>query len=234
MLRVRPIHFTSRPDAWEPLLAALGMIKTVDDGGRLEFDAGSGRLALEIVATGEAGNGTTVFGVEIGDPAEFARRTVADGTRAEVIDTAHGTAVRVTAEDGFSFLADKAAHGAVCADADPALAVVGIWLTPDTENAARELRHIGARPRRDTPDGADFSTKNGGILTVRAGDQPAGGPLEFEYDGGLDGLRARLASAGVAVREDGGTLLVGAPDGGELVVRPAPGLLESDSGWWRG
>jgi SAM-dependent methyltransferase len=222
MLRVRPVHFTSRPDAWEPLLAALGMIKTVDDGGRREFDAGSGRLALEIVATGEAGDGTTVFGVEIGDPAEFARRTVADGTRAEVVDSSVGTSVRITAEDGFSFVADKAVHGAVCADADPALAVVGIWLTPDTENAARELRNIGARPRRDTPDGADFTTKNGGILAVHAGTRPAGGPLEFEYDGGLDALAERLAAAVVPVRPGHGTLLVGAPDGGELVVRRAP------------
>ena len=151
MLRVRPIHSTSRPDAWEPLLGALGMIKTVDDGDRREFDAGSGRLALHRVPAGSLEDGTTVFSVEIGDPAEFARRTEADGTRAEIIDAPHGTAVRITAEDGFSFVADKAAHGAVCADADPALAVVGVWLTPGVERSAQELRNIGARPRRETP-----------------------------------------------------------------------------------
>ncbi|WP_115789497.1 VOC family protein [Arthrobacter silvisoli] len=222
MLRVRPLHFTSRPEAWEPLLGALGMIKTVDDSGRREFDAGSGRLALQRVAAGSVEDGTTVFSVEIGDPAEFARRTVADGTRAEVIDTPHGTAVQVTAEDGFSFVADKAAHGAVCADADTALAVVGVWLTPGVERAAEEMRNIGARPRRETPDGADFSTKNGGILAVRSGGQAAGGGLEFEYDGGLDGLRERLVSAGVVVRDDGGALLVATPDGGEFAVREAP------------
>jgi len=222
MLRVRPIHFTSRPEAWEPLLGALGMIKTVDDDDRREFDAGSGRLALHRVPAGSAEDATTVFGVEIGDPAEFARRTEADGTRAEVIDAPHGTTVRITAQDGFSFLADKAAHGAVCADADPALAVVGIWLTPAVERSAQELRNIGARPRRETPDAADFSTKNGGILAVRAGSRPAGGGLEFEYDGGLDGLRERLAGAGVPVRDEGGALLATTPDGGELVVRQGP------------
>jgi len=222
MLRVRPVHFTSRPDAWEPLLGALGMIKTVDDGGRREFDAGSGRLALQQVSPGAVEDGTTVFGVEIGEPAEFARRTVADGTRAEVIDTTHGTTVLVTAEDGFSFFADKAAHGAVCADADAALAVVGIWLTPGVERAAQELRNIGARPRREAPGSADFSTKNGGILAVRAGGRPAGGGLEFEYDGGLDGLRERLAGAGVPVRDEAGALVVRTPDSGELVVRQGP------------
>lgn len=219
MLRVRPIHFTSRPDAWEPLLGALGMIKTVDDGDWREFDAGSGRLALHRAPEGSAEDGTTAFGVEVGELAEFARRTVADGTRADVIDAPHGSTVQVTAEDGFAFFADKAAHGAVCADADPALAVVGVWLTPGVENAAQELRNIGARPRRDTPDGADFTTKNGGILAVRTASATAGGPLEFEYDGGLDDVRERLAAAGVKIRSEGGALVVATPDGGELLVR---------------
>jgi len=109
MLRVRPIHFTSRPEAWEPLLGALGMIKTVDDDDRREFDAGSGRLALHRVPAGSAEDATTVFGVEIGDPAEFARRTEADGTRAEVIDAPHGTTVRITAQDGFKNTSSPAA-----------------------------------------------------------------------------------------------------------------------------
>jgi hypothetical protein len=219
MLRVRPIHSTSRPDAWEPLLGALGMIKTVDDGDWREFDAGSGRLALHRVPDGSPEDGTTVFGVEVGDLAEFARRTVADGTRAEVVEAPHGTTVQVTAKDGFAFFADKAAHGAVCADADAALAVVGTWLAPDVETAAQELRNIGARPRRDTPDGADFTTKNGGILAVRAAAEAAGGPVEFEYDGGLDGVRERLAAAGVTVRSEDGALVITTPDGGEIVVR---------------
>ena len=32
MLRVRPIHYTSRMDQWEGLLSALGMVRTVNDG----------------------------------------------------------------------------------------------------------------------------------------------------------------------------------------------------------
>src|SRR6476469_7438993 len=88
MLRVRPIHYTSRMDQWGQLLSALGMVRTVDDGDWQEFDAGSGRLALHRVAGGSAASGPgaeagaqgaldgrTDFGVEVGDLAEFARRT---------------------------------------------------------------------------------------------------------------------------------------------------------------
>ncbi len=75
MLRVRPVHFTSRPEKWEELLAALGLAKTVDQGPWREFDAGSGRLALHVTEPGSHDDGATSFGVEVGDLAEFARRT---------------------------------------------------------------------------------------------------------------------------------------------------------------
>ena len=93
MLRVRPIHFTSRLDEWERLLTGLGMVKTVDEPTWREFDAGSGRLALHFVEQGSAEDGTTSLGVEVGDLKEFARRTkeagaadstTAGGTTAEV------------------------------------------------------------------------------------------------------------------------------------------------------
>ena len=190
MLRVRPIHYTSRMDQWERLLSALGMVRTVHDGDRQEFDAGSGRLALHRVAAGAGrGGGTTPegnaldgnvldgrtdFGVEVGDLAEFARRTnaagVEDGTSpAELLRAEHGETCRITGEDGFGFFADKAAHGAQCADADPALAVVEVWFTPDAAAAAQTLRNMGARlrPSPDDDETADFTAKNGGVLMVR-------------------------------------------------------------------
>ena len=46
MLRVRPIHFTSRVDPWDRLLTDLGMVKSTDEGSWREYDAGAGRLAL--------------------------------------------------------------------------------------------------------------------------------------------------------------------------------------------
>lgn len=223
MLRARPLHFTSRIEDWNRFLTALGLVLTEGDGGFRVFDSAAGRLALHEVPDGDPRNGTTAFAVEVGDLAEFARRTnesaAGEGaTPAELVTVDHGEACRITGPDGFSFLADPAAHGAQCADADPALAVVAVWFSPDPEAAARTLRHVGARPRPnpDNDETAEFTAKNGGILMVRpASGQPRSG-LGFEYDGGLEPLRERLAAAGfpAGVTEEafGSTLHVGNPD----------------------
>jgi hypothetical protein len=223
MLRVRPIHFTSRLDQWERLLTGLGLVKTVDDGSWKELDAGSGRLALHAAEAGSPEDGTTAFGVEVGDLAEFARRTneagVETGTApAELVQADHGDSCRITGEDGFTFFADKAAHGANCADADPALAVVEVWFTPDAASAAQTLRNMGARlrPVPDDDETADFTAKNGGVLMVRPGTGPARSGLGFEYTGDLDALKDRLAAAGhqVSMTEEafGRSLHVANPD----------------------
>ncbi|GGH98320.1 VOC family protein [Arthrobacter liuii] len=230
MLRVRPVHFTSRTEQWKQLLTALGMVKTEDDGGWQVFDSGSGRLALHTAEVGSGQDGRTVFAVEVGDVGEFARRTnlaaledgtQRDGTRtAEPVTADHGEACRISAPDGFSFLADKAAHFAQCADADPALAVVAVWYSAEPEAAARTLLHIGARPRPvpDNDETADFTAKNGGVLLVRPASGPPRPGLGFEYDGGLEPLQERLTAAGfsASLTEEafGSTLHVANPDAG--------------------
>lgn len=251
MLRVRPIHFTSHLEQWSRLLTVLGMVKTVDDGEWQEFDAGSGRLALRWTDPGSAQDGTTVFGVEVGDLDEFARRTneaaleaegtdgapgaqgvvadaAADEALAALVDADQGRTCRIRARDGFSFFADPAAHGANCADADPALSVVEVWFTEDTAGAASTLRSIGARPRPvpDNDETADFSAKNGGVLMVRPGAAPGRAGLGFEYSSDLDALRERIESAGwdVAATEEafGRTLQVPSPDAeGSAAHHPA-------------
>lgn len=234
MLRVRPVHFTSRPDRWEELLTAMGMVKTAGDGPWREFDAGAGRLALHPVdARGD--DGTTALGVEVRDIAEFARRTnlaaaESGNTTAHIIEADHG-ACRITGRDGFSFLADKASHGATRADADPALTVVGVWFTADPGAAAATLQDIGAifRPAPDADETADFSAKNGGLLIVRpASGQPRAG-LGFEYDGDLGTLRDRLATAGfeVSATEEafGQTLHVASPDAAGTAGHHVPPTL---------
>jgi hypothetical protein len=251
MLRVRPIHYTSRMDQWEQLLSALGMVRTVDRGDWQEFDAGSGRLALHRVAAGAGGaadagaggdmpgtvpDGRTDFGVEVGDLAEFARRTnaasVEDGnTPAELVQARHGETCRVRGEDGFGFFADKAAHGAQCADADPALAVVEVWFTPDAAGAAQTLRNMGARlrPTPDDDETADFTAKNGGVLMVRPASGTARSGLGFEYTGDLTALRDRLVAAGhrVSMTEEafGRSLHVANPDAADLPDNPNGAML---------
>ncbi|ACL38728.1 conserved hypothetical protein [Pseudarthrobacter chlorophenolicus A6] len=223
MLRVRPLHFTSRIDHWERLLTALGLVLTEGDGGFRVFDSAAGRLAVHSVPEGDPLDGTTTLAVEVGNLAEFARRTnesaAEDGnTPAELVTADHGDACRITGPDGFSFLADPAGHGAQCADADPALAVVAVWFSQDTDGAARTLRHVGARPRPvpDSDETADFTAKNGGVLMVRPASGLSRSGLGFEYGGGLEPVRERLAAAGfqVSMTEEafGSTLHVANPD----------------------
>jgi hypothetical protein len=248
MLRVRPIHFTSRLDQWERLLIGLGLVKTMDEPTWREFDAGSGRLALHFVEPGSADDGTTSLGVEVGDLKEFARRTkeagavestTAAGTTAELIDADHGPSCRVTAADGFTFLADPATRAADgswggSAEADPGIAVVGVWFAENAVAAAQTLRDIGARPRpvpvsgalgradTDTAESETFAAKNGGILMVGTGAGSAG--LGFEYAGDLGALRERLSEAGheAAVIEEAAvpTLHVANPDAESAPARP--------------
>lgn len=228
MLRVRPIHFTSRPEAWESLLTALGMVKTADHGSWREFDAGAGRLGLHIAQAGASDDGATVFGVEVGDLEEFARRTNMASedtgtTPAELIQADHGKSCRITGKDGFSFLADPATRAkdgtwASSPEADPALAVVGVWFTEDAADAAQSLRDIGGRfrPSPDADETADFIAKNGGVLMVRPASGAPRSGLGFEYDGDLDALQDRLAAAGLEVllteEAFGRTLHVANPD----------------------
>jgi len=251
MLRVRPIHFTSRLDQWERLLTDLGLVKTVDEPTWREFDAGAGRLALHFAEAGSAEDGSTSLGVEVGDLAEFARRTneaaagaAEGGTTAEVIDADHGSSCRISSPDGFSFLADPAVRASdgtwsTSAEAEPGLAVVGVWFAADPRAATRTLRDIGARPRPvpgtpgmadadaapDTVETETFTAKNGGVLMVgAAAGAGAGAGLAFEYDGDLDALRERLAEAGheVAVVGDSAVPLlhVGNPDADGTAAHP--------------
>jgi hypothetical protein len=223
MLRVRPLHYTSNIGSWERLLTALGLVLAEGDGGFRVYDAGAGRLALHEVPAGAAEDGTTALAVEVGDLAEFGRRTNLaaqdEGTMpAELVTESHGEACRITGPDGFTFLADKAATVDGDTGADPALAVVGVWFTEDADAAARTLRHIGARPRPvpDNDETADFTAKNGGVLLVRPASGPPRSGLGFEYDGGLAPLRDRLTAAGLeaTLTEEafGSTLHVANPD----------------------
>jgi hypothetical protein len=251
MLRVRPIHFTSRLDEWERLLTGLGMVKTVDEPTWREFDAGSGRLALHFAEQGSVEDGTTSLGVEVGDLKEFARRTkeagaaestTAGGTTAELVEADHGPSCRISAADGFSFLADPATRAGDGSwggspEADPDLAVVGVWFAEDAVAAAQTLRSIGARPRpvpgtadtttdagADTAESESFAAKNGGILMVGTGTGAGSAGLGFEYAGDLDALRRRLEEAGheAAVLEEAliPTLHVANPDAGGTAAHP--------------
>ncbi|NVM98960.1 VOC family protein [Arthrobacter sp. SDTb3-6] len=216
MLRVRPVLFTSRLDEYAALLTALGLACTENHGGWRVLDCGDGKVGLHRAERDSPQDGTTAPGFELRDRNIFVRRTLADGTHAELVDSDHGPAARVTAPDGFSFLADPVTD--LASRRPGALAVVQLWHTPDVDAARKVLADIGARPLPPRPVGsAVFRAKNGGLVALLpAGASGAG--LALEYDGGLAALGARLAAAGVPAAQGRGTLDVQTPCGGTLQV----------------
>ncbi|MCW2133142.1 VOC family protein [Arthrobacter sp. VKM Ac-2550] len=239
MLRVRPVHYTSRMQEYKALLTALELAVTADYETWMEFDAGHGRLAVHAMPAGPD-DGVTSLGFEARDLEEFRRRTEEAGTRAEPFSADHGGSVKVTSPEGTVFLVDRANEAAEPHDADPSLTVAAVWTTTELPAAAKVLADIGARRRPTARDGgqtgssqvdrdltdvgrADFMAKNGGIITVQQG-TVAGIAIGFEYDGGLEVLRDRLASAGFQARltEDAGgrVLLVTDPDGSRSAGSP--------------
>ena len=221
MLRVRPVLFTSKLEEYSALLVALGMECVVDHSDWRLFDSGDGKVGLCRASAGSIGDGTTELGFEIRDREGFVRRTLADGTRAELVDDGRGPGARVTAPDGFSFPADPVADSAALVPGP--LTVVQLWRTPDPDAARKVLADIGARPVPPRPDGrTPFRARNGGLVAVHPGPD-AGVVLAFEYDGDTAALGARLADAGLASEAVGGALSVAAPDGGAIRVLPAAG-----------
>lgn len=205
MLRVLPTRFTSALPELRRLLLDLGLVPAEEGQGWAVLDSRSGRVRLRTVERGSARDGTVVFGVEIRDPAEFARRTAHDGGSAALEETPAGARVLITGPDGFAFHAEPTEHAGQYVDADPDLAVRLEWHTPDPDGAAATLAAIGARPRSEAigAEGSrEFTAKNGGVLAA----VPSAGTsseLAFEYAGPLEELEARLALAGWHVDRHG-------------------------------
>ena len=189
MLRVRPVYFTSAPDDCAARLAAIGLRSVEHHGGWQVFDAGNGKVGLHRAEAGSAEDGRPVLGFEVRDPEIFVRRTLQDGTRAELVESRHGATARVTAPDGTTFLADPVTDHSLPA-ADSPLAVVATWHTPDPAAANKVLADIGAKHVQDLPGGgALFRAKNGGLVATAAG---------------------AVSGVGLEIRHGGGTLTLGA------------------------
>lgn len=224
MLRVRPILFTSKAAEFTAMFAALGLELSTDEDGWQVFDAGSGRIALHSAEAGIRGANRLELGFEVGDLEEFARRTQADGTPAEVVnDPDHGRSVRITAPGGLSLFAERYEREQHAPDADPALSVLAIWYSASTGPPERMLADIGARRRISSDAGvwSDFTAKNGGLIAVHSADRQAF-ELAFEYDGDVEVLERRLRKAGQACtlidESYGRSLRLPNPHGGEIWI----------------
>jgi hypothetical protein len=230
MLRVRPILFTSALDDYASLLTALGLSCTENFGDWRVFDSGRGKVGLQQDDVGgqDGGlqDGSVQLGFEIRDRDIFVRRTLADGTRAELVDSDHGPAAQVTAPDGFSFLADSVAQDSPPKGAHPGPpTVVQLWHTPDVDAARKVLADIGARPvppTAGTTGGIRFQAKNGGLVEVHLGGVSGVG-LCLEFQAEQAALRARLTAAGLtselAAEPLADVLRVHTPGGAAMRVR---------------
>ncbi|NYE95847.1 hypothetical protein FHU41_002097 [Psychromicrobium silvestre] len=226
MLRVRPIHFTSRVEAFLPLLDALGLVNDLAEQDWLEFSAGQGRLALHRVEAQSADDGVTYLGFEARDLEVFASRTREAGTQAELIQAAHGPTVQVTGGDGLQFLVDPSEQWEATAGANPLLSVNTLWYTSDVAGAAQDLRNIGAIPVATAINGRvdDFTAKNGGKILVHTAPTPRHGELGFGYLGALEELQEQLSQRGftshIIDETYGRTLHLPNPDFQELPNNP--------------
>ncbi|MGA4670705.1 hypothetical protein ACPCG0_13075 [Propionibacteriaceae bacterium Y1923] len=221
MLRTTPIRFTDNFEAWERLLSHLGMTKAVTEDGWWEFDSHSGGLRLHS-PDHERPAGTTRLCVEVGDLDEFARRTREAGTETVITQEGHGPTATITGPDGVTLTATAATRPPLTEGADPLLHVLGLWYSPQTDEVAATLRHIGARPDISADQGGwhQFTAKNGGLLAAHGG-TTSGVVLGFQYDGDAEDLHARLRDAGLEAslvdESYGRTVLVADPDGGEPI-----------------
>ncbi|MFQ4149489.1 VOC family protein [Arthrobacter sp. LAPM80] len=216
MLRVRPIISTAAPDTHATLLTALGLRCVHDDGELKVFDSGNGKVGVLDVPAGEQ-CGTTELGFELRDAEVFVRRTLAEGTHAELVNSGQCQAARVTAPGGFNFLATESSDLSL-PTAGARLGVAVLWRTPNPEVASKVLADIGALHVMDSPDGgALFRTKNGGQVGTAAG-AVTGVELSVRYGGGLAFLADKLAAVGIDSELAAATLRVPMPDGGTLTV----------------
>jgi hypothetical protein len=238
MLRVLATRYTSALPELRRLLLDLGLVPGEEGEGWALLDSHSGRVRLRSAERGSPQDGATVFGVEVRDPREFARRTVDDGGRAALEESPGGPRVRIAGPDGFGFTAEPTSHTGRPVDADPDMTVRLEWHTPDLDGAAAALAAIGARPRTEpllAPGRArEFTAKNGGVLAAVRADAVSGGGLVLEYSGRHSELMPRLALAGwgaeeVAAEEaEGGSrpggvvrLRVPTPDGCDVTILAA-------------
>ncbi|AIY02810.1 hypothetical protein ART_3211 [Arthrobacter sp. PAMC 25486] len=180
MLRVRPVHFTSMLDEYATHLEDQGMRCVENDGDWRVYDSGNGKVGVHLAEAGSTMDGTTVLGFEVRDHEIFVRRTLEDGTGAELVESRHGSAARVTAPDGFTFLADPVTDLSM-PGTDALLSVTALWSTPDPAAANKVLADIGAKHVHDYPaGGALFRAKNGGLVATTKG-ETSGVELEIRH-----------------------------------------------------
>lgn len=181
----RPIHFTSGPDAVIARLMALGLSKVFDvaNGHWQVFSApAGGRIGVHPVETGNPLDGTSRLGFEVPNIESFQAITTkfatqidpATGITANIVETTHGTALRITTKNSGKFLIDICPDDAVKAELRPGVEVSQMWFTPNTAEARQVIDLVGAAEL--------VTTKGVGWLDTRSN---GGGRTQIHYANSL-------------------------------------------------
>jgi len=149
----RPIHFTSQVDKVVRRLSALGLKRVAGnsaDTWQVFAAPAGGRIGVHHVEPGSDLDGVSRLGFEVPDgetlhavAASFA--DIPGGARAQLVDTTHGTALKVTTTDGLKFLVDVAETLVIDAVLPtPGVEVAQMWFTDNTPAARDVLLRLGA------------------------------------------------------------------------------------------
>jgi hypothetical protein len=197
-LTVRPITFTTVPDAWLAVLHALGGKSLVDDDDWHVVAFASGRVAVHAVRQGDPLAGTQVLGFETDDV-----DAVAAATGRPVDVDADGPGIAVTGADGLSFRIHAAtpdedvATGAAQPTTAQPTAVLPLWYSPDVADAVATLERLGLRRRiaSDAGTWVDLAAPDGGLVAAHRAERSSV-QISFEHPD-VRALAVALEAAGV-------------------------------------
>lgn len=181
----RPIHFTSDPEAVAGRLKALGLTKLYDAGnGHWQvFSApAGGRVGVHRVDPGDPLDGTSRLGFEVANVNSLAviatslinQIEPASGIDATIVETPHGTALRITTKNCGRFLVDICPADAAIPQLNPGVEATQMWFTADTTEARQVIDLLGARELVTTKGGGwlDTRTNGGGRTQIHHADTP--------------------------------------------------------------
>lgn len=211
---VRPIVFTTAPQAWLELLHALGAEPLVTADGWRVLRTDAGRVAVHATAADDPLAGVTRLGFETPDLDAFlaarAEGIRAAGAHVSLEQAGHGPTVAIRAADGLELFVDPLTPdphaGASPMPAIPAPAsgdsaqrsptIEPIWYTPQVGHARAVLEAIGLRPHILSEAGRWVQLLGeAGQQAVHIGDD-TGTVMAFEHPD-IEVLQGLLRTAGV-------------------------------------
>lgn len=214
-LVVRPVVFTTTPQAWLELLRALGAEQLVTADGWWVLRTDNGRVAVHTATAGDPLAGVTRLGFETPDLDAFLAARAGDirgaGAHVSLEQAGHGPTVAIRAADDMELFIDPltpdphAGGPRATGQLEPARqesaqqspAIEPIWYTPQVDHARAVLEAIGLRTHIISEAGRWVQLLGeSGQQAVHIADD-TGTVMAFEHPD-VEELQRLLSSAGIA------------------------------------